>query len=294
MKKTQFLVLLVGLITLLGCRPHPQEQQKDFFRWTDSYGRSICIEREPQRIVSISPAITEILYLIGAEEKLVGVSDYCNYPDAATKLPKIGGMQNINMEALAALHPDVVLISSMVSKKDVETIEKMNIPVISIIEENNIAGMAEVITTLGKLCCREEQAEKKAAAWKNRVDEMKEHKTSPSGKQVYYVVGFGEGGDYTAPKGSHIHQIIELAGCKNVGEPLSSWNISREYLFQTDPDIIIVRTEDLDNFCKQHPYTQLTAVKEGRVYPINSGWIDIVSPRNIKAIEYIKEKAAEQ
>lgn len=294
MKKARFLLFIIAATLLSGCHFHKQDQVKNFFEWTDSYGRSISLKSEPQRIVSISPAITELLYLIGAEEKIAGVSDYCNYPEAATKLPKIGGMQNINMEALVALQPDVVLISSMVSKKDVETIEKMNIPVISIIEENNIEGMADVITTLGKICNREEAANKEATAWKTCVEQVKSNDTSNTGKRVYYVVGFGDTGDFTAPKGSHIHQIIELAGCKNIGEKLTGWNVSREYLFQEDPDIILVRAEDKETFCSQSPYNKLTAVKEGRVYPINSGWIDIVSPRNIKAIELIRKKAAEQ
>lgn len=166
----------------------------------------------------------------------------------------------------------------------------MNIPVISIIEENNIEGMSDVITTLGKICNREEAANKEANAWRACIEQVKNNKTSNSGKRVYYVVGFGDTGDFTAPKSSHIHQIIELAGCKNIGENLTGWNVSREYLFQEDPDIIIVRTEDKETFCSQSPYNKLTAVKEGRVYPINSGWIDIVSPRNIKAIELIRKR----
>lgn len=75
------------------------------------------MEKEPQRIVSLSPAITEIFYLIGGQDKLVAVSDFCDYPKEVEKLPKVGGMQNINMEALLATHPDVVLIGSIVSKK---------------------------------------------------------------------------------------------------------------------------------------------------------------------------------
>ena len=63
--------------------------------------------------------------------------------------------------------------------------------------------------------------------------------------------------------------------------------MNRELLFEQDPDLIFIREEDLETFCKTHPYTKLTAVKEHRVYPINTGWIDTPSPRNMLAIEYI-------
>jgi len=233
--------------------------------------------------------------MIGADDKLVAVSDFCQYPPEATKLPKVGGMQNINMEALLAQHPDVMLIGSMVSEKDVETIEKMNIPVITIKEESNIEGMSDMIEVLGRITGCEQKANQEASRWRQRIEQLKNENAKMKGseKSVFYVVGFGDAGDFTAPKGSHIHEMIELAGCRNIGADLSNWNVSREFLFQSDPDIIIIRSEDCDAFKTQYPYTQLNAVKKGHVYPIESGWIDVVSTRNLQAIEFIREKARE-
>jgi iron complex transport system substrate-binding protein len=107
---------------------------------------------------------------------------------------------------------------------------------------------------------------------------------------VYYVVNFGAGGDFTAPGNSHINEIITLAGGRNIGDTLSTWNVSREYLFTQNPDLIFVRTEDFPFFIKTYPYTLLKAVKENRVYPIESGWMDVISPRNFLAIEEIGGK----
>ncbi len=247
------------------------------------------------RIVSLSPAITEIIYLIGAQDKLVAVSEYCTYPNETKKLPKVGGMQNVNMEALLELHPDVVLIGSIVSKKDVETIEKMNVPVITVKEEGKMEGMADKIDVIGKITHHERQAAQQSMWWRESVKQMKAKNNRREGKSisVYYVVGFGDAGDYTAPKSSHIHEIIELAGCENVGATLTSWNVSREFLFQSNPDIILIRKEDYQSFCSQYPYTMLNAVEAGHVYPIESGWIDVVSPRNIQAVELIQQCARE-
>ncbi|MBO4503713.1 MAG: ABC transporter substrate-binding protein [Bacteroidales bacterium] len=292
----QILALTLLLGSFVGCHQQTDNPKSSaFFEWTDSYGRAVVLDTVPQRIVSLSPAITEIFYMIGAEKKLVAVSDFCHYPPEATKLPSVGGMRNINMESLLEQHPDVLLIGSMVSQKDVEAIEKMNIPVVTIKEESNIEGMADMIEVIGQITECQERAKQEATRWRDRIAQLKQDKAALEGneKSVYYVVGFGDAGDFTAPKGSHIHEIIELAGCRNIGETVANWNVSREFLFKSDPDIIIIRAEDCDAFKSQYPYTQLNAVKKGHVYPIESGWIDIVSTRNLQAIEFIQQKARE-
>lgn len=293
MKILKKLITLFGVLAIVfsACHsPKTNQEQDAFFTWEDSYKRHIELAKAPERIVSISPAITEVMYLVGAQNKLVGISDFCIYPPETEKIAKIGGMHNINFEVLLSLHPDVVLIGSMISQKDVDAIEKMGIPVICIVEEQSLEGMADMMEVIGRITQCEEKANAKASEWRDKVKGMRQENAQDSvtKKKVYYVVGFGDAGDFTAPKNTHINEIIELAGCENVGKSLSSWNISREVLFKADPDIILIRKEDKDAFCSQHPYTLLKAVKENRVYPIESGWIDIVSPRNIKAVEMIR------
>lgn len=285
-----FAVLMLGMaLFFTGCNS-PKSTPKDaFFTWEDSYHRQVQLDTAPRRIVSISPAITEVMFLVGAQDKLVGVSDFCNYPPETEKITKVGGMHNINFEVLLSLHPDVVLIGSMISQKDVDAIEKMGIPVICIVEESSLEGMAEMMEVVGKITQHEEKGNTEAAKWKEKIAERKANAPAPENRKcVYYVVGFGDGGDFTAPKNTHIQEIIELAGARNAGDSLTGWNISREYLFKVDPDIIVVRQEDKDAFVSRYPYTLLKAVKNNHVYPIESGWIDVVSLRNMQAVDYIR------
>ncbi|MBR3571952.1 MAG: ABC transporter substrate-binding protein [Bacteroidales bacterium] len=279
------------ILFLFGCKSPKQTESDVFFEWKDSYNRHIELAKAPERIVSISPAITEVMYLVGAQNKLVGISDFCMYPPETAKITKIGGMHNINFEVLLSLHPDVVLIGSMISQKDVDAIEKMGIPVVCIVEEKSMEGMADMMEVIGRITQCEEKASSEASNWRDKIDGIRQENAqdSTTRKKVYYVVGFGDAGDFTAPKNTHINEIIELAGCENVGKKLSTWNISREVLFEANPDIILIRKEDKEAFCNQYPYTLLPAVKENRVYPIESGWIDIVSPRNIKAVDMIRK-----
>ena len=305
-------------ISLCGACLTPKDQAGAFLCLTDSYNREIKLNKAPEKIISLSPGITEMLFLLHAEDKLIGVSDYCNFPEETRQIKKVGGLQNINIETIIALQPDVVLIGSIIPKNEVEKLEKSGIVVIAIKEEEKLEGMLNAIEMLGKIVDNRKCADslvqyygEKLAEYESGGDKISAEQRSGGDKisaeraykqnrsphtvhhpppTVYYVVSFGAGGDYTAPGNSHISEIIRFAGGRNIGDSLTTWNISREYLFVQNPDLIFVRTEDLPHFVKRYPYTLLTAVKENRVYPIESGWMDVISPRNFLAIEEIREK----
>jgi iron complex transport system substrate-binding protein len=278
-------------ISLCGACLSYKDRAGTFLCLTDSYNREIKLEKEPEKIISLSPGITEMLFLLHSENKLIGISDYCNFPEETQYINKVGGLQNINIEKIISLQPDVVLIGSIIPKKEVEKLEKSGIVVIALKQEEKLEGMLDVLKTLGQIVNNSSCADSLIQYYGNKLADCKnEQSVCRTPHTVYYVVGFGDAGDFTAPANSHINEIIQYAGGKNIGDTLSTWNISREYLFTQNPDIIFIRTEELPYFIKTYPYNLLNAVKECRVYPVESGWIDIVSPRNFLAIEEIKKK----
>lgn len=287
MKKIGFLFAII--LVSISCAKKEQAATSYFFQEKDSYGREVKIEKEPQRIVSLAPAITEITFLLNGESKLVGVTDFCTYPPQTEKLPKVGKLLNINTESILKLKPDLVVISSVVSKKDVEKMERAGLTVFAIKDEHHLADLTHTIEMLGRLLNKKSEAEQLIKSYNAEIESYKnvQNVEKPS---VYYVVGFGDGGDFTAPGNSFIQDIIVLAGGRNVAEQLATWNISREFLFAQNPDYIFIREEDCDKFCRTEPYTKLKAVQNHHVYPINTGWIDILSPRNLLATSYIHEK----
>jgi iron complex transport system substrate-binding protein len=276
----------------VACRSPQKESAGFFLQITDSYNRTVTLEKEPQRIISLSPAITELIFILESNKKLVAVSEFCKYPPETEKIPKAGGLVQINIEKLLSFNPDLVLIGSIISKSDVEKIEKSGIKIIAIKEENEITGIYSAITKLGKILNKENLANKKVSDLKSQLSQIHIDITKQK-KNVYYVVGFGPAGDFTAPKNSHINDIIFRAGGRNVGDQLKSWSVSREYLFKEDPDLIFVRKEDFDYFIHTYPYSELSAVKNKKTYPIESGWIDVISPRNILAIQLMNQKIKE-
>jgi iron complex transport system substrate-binding protein len=312
-------------ISLCGACLSPKDQAGTFLCLTDSYYREIKIDKAPEKIISLSPGITEIIFLLSAENKLIGISDYCNYPKGTQHIKKVGGLQNINIETIIALQPDVVLIGSIIPRNEVDKLEKSGITVVAIKEEEKLEGMLDAIAMLGKIVDNSQCADSLVKCYGEQLDRYRNRgrfdcahpprgvaqegarkiAVTQEGAQkvattkrlvsvveptVYYVVNFGAGGDFTAPGNSHINEIIQLAGGRNIGDTLSTWNVSREYLFTQNPDLIFVRTEDLQHFKKTYPYSLLTAVRENRVYPIESGWMDVISPRNFLAIEEIRDK----
>ena len=284
----RLLFFLLLSLTISCLSPSQQGEKASFFDYTDCYGNHVQLDSVPARIISLSPAITEMVFMLDDGDKLVGISDFCHYPEATDTMHRVGGMQNINVESLVALNPDVVLIGSIVTKQDMEKMERAGLKVVVIREETKLEGLCDALSVIGHLLDKNEMADEQIQKIHNQLDSVKSHiDTTLAPKKVYYVVGFGEQGDFTAPQNSHIHEIITAAGGENIGKDLTSWSVSREYLFEADPDIILIRKEDLEIYGKTKPYTSLRAVKEGHLYPIESGWIDIVSPRNILAIQYI-------
>lgn len=293
MKKIAFFLLL-AVIFGISCQQKRAGggEEEAFLCVTDSYGREVRIEREPQRVISLSPCLTEIIYLLGCEKKLVGVSDFCDFPPQVADIQHVGGLVNLNIEALVALNPDLILISSIVTKAEVEQMERLGIPVVAVKEERAISGLCAAVRRVGEVLNAGERASEVAQQLENQIDSLRASAAAADTTaklSCYYVVGFGAGGDFTAPRESHIHDIITLAGKRNIGEALTTWSVSREYLFEEDPDIIVIRAEDLRAFCSTFPYSELGAVRRGRVYPIESGWIDIVSPRNVDAVHLIHQ-----
>lgn len=258
------------------------------------------LKKTPVKVVSVSPAVTEILFALDCGDRLIGRTDFCNYPPEAKNIKSIGGINNANLEEIIKLQPDLVITSSIFTKKMFETIEDAGIPIISFKETNTIEGLYETIEMLGKVMNKETKAksiidkfEEDLKIVKIKRDSIQKIRKTTSLPKVYYVVGFGQMGDFSAGKNTFINEIITLAQGDNIAKESINWSFSKEEIFANQPDYIFIRKEDSAQFVKTHPYTQLKAVKENKVFGIESNLMDILSPRTIKAIEFISEKISD-
>jgi len=287
--------ILYFVIPLLfsACGGQATQSLDDTYTYTDDYGSVVEIPLHPHRIVSTSPAVTEIIFALGGSGQLVGRTDFCVYPPEATKIESIGGISNLNIERIVSLNPDLVISGSMIPKKSTIQMEKMGVPTVCVIEQQHYEGLYDNIRKIGSLIGRSKAADSLNNLLRDRLKRL-DVQTTAKPKSVYYVVGFGASGNFTAGGDSFINDIIRLAGGHNIAEDISGWSYSLEKLMQQNPEYIIIRKEDSAAFCRMAPYNQLQAVKSGQVIAIESSIIDLQVPRNTEAIQFLFDRLHQQ
>lgn len=253
---------------------------------TDIYGNTVTVTKEPQTIVSISPALTEIIFELGQGSKLIGRTDYDDYPAEVFDIPSIGDLYSPSVEAIAELNPDIVLVSSIVPEDVYNQLRDLGYTVVIICDETTLGGMFDNINSVAAVLNCADVAETYCAELQARLDNIPQVEEEVS---VYYCLGYGEWGDYTAGGDTFINDIIVAAGATNVAADVQGWAYSVEALLEADPDYILVSTWDYDTFIVTEPYSTLTAVQNGNVIAIDSNIFDRQCGRNVDAVELISD-----
>lgn len=284
-------VLLLATLLYVGCHRNTNTDSNNQLtvEYTDDYGSTVEIPLHPQRIVSTSPAVTEIIYALGGSHLLVGRTDFCTYPPEAMQIASIGGISNLNIERIMSLNPDLVISGSMIPRKSTIQMEKMGVPTVCVIEQQHYEGLYDNISKIGRLIGCTQTADSLNAVLRDRLKQL-DVQTTTKPRSVYYVVGFGASGNFTAGGDSFINDIIRLAGGRNIAEDITGWSYSLENLMQQNPEYIVIRKEDSAAFCRMPPYNQLDAVKNGRVIAIESSLIDLQVPRNTEAVQFLFDR----
>ena len=256
----------------------------------DFANRTVRIEKEPQRIVSLAPSITETLFYIGAGNKLVGVTKWADFPPAVENITRVGGYgKYADLERIAALNPDLILADGY-SLPILKSLEKIA-PVV-IVDPKNIEGIYREVELLGRVTNREEGARMVVAEMKARVSYVRSMVSNVSPVKVFFLLSYYNG-YWTAGNGTFINDLIRLAGGENIFNDVSGWGMaSEEQIVARNPEVIIispnsgVRPEDL---CRG-PLASVEAVKRGRVYFLSDENIVVrPGPRIVNGLEEIAE-----
>ena len=261
---------------------------------TDDMGRQVRLKSEPQRIISHVPSITETLFALGLGDKIVGDSDYCDYPEAAKTVPKIGGYFTPNIEAIVALNPDLVLTDGYVPDL-ITKLDSLGIP-LAVIDPKDINGILRDIELLGNVTGSQKEATELTSDMKKRIGAVVDAVSSASRPSVFYVFDATDTTKpWTAGPGSFVDALINLGGGNNVAASASDpWiQFNMEELVDADPEILLVDShmgtavispEEL----KELPgWQNLTAVKENRIYTIDGDLVNRSGPRIVQGLEDI-------
>lgn len=256
---------------------------------TDSDAKKLTIDSEPMKIISMAPNITEMIYQLGLESKLIGRTDYCDYPKEVSKIASVGTLREPNIEKIISLEPDIVIASTHFSKEAEKQLTDLGVKVIVLYEEHDVEGVYDIIETLGTIFNTNKKAAETVNQMKTSIDETKTAITNLKSPSVYYVVGFGEYGDYTAGGDTFVGQLITLAGGNNIAQKVSGWSYTLESLIEADPDIIIIDKTMKDSFMKAKNYKDLTAVKNNKVYEIDKNTMERQGYRNAIGLRSLAE-----
>lgn len=253
----------------------------------DSYDRDVIIEKEPQKVISLAPNISETIFALGKEDKLIGRTDYCDYPEAVKKIQSIGKIEDPSIEKIAELKPDVVIASTHFKKEAIQKLEELNIKVVVFYGSDSFEGAYDTIQNVGKVLNANEKAKEIVTKMQSKVEEVQNKVKGMKAPSVYYVVGFGQSGDFTAGKDTFIGKTIEMAGGKNAAGDLAGWKYSIEKLMENNPDIMICSKnyDSKSGIQNTNGYKDLNAVKNNKLYEIDNDLLDRQGPRIADGLE---------
>jgi iron complex transport system substrate-binding protein len=254
----------------------------------DDLGRSVMITSS-EKIVSIGPSCTEILYALGLGDRVVGVDRFSDYPPEVIPKQKINNWWNPDPEEVIALNPNIVFYS-VGNPAAVEALERVGLTVVAL-QPKMIDDIFEDMKLVGKITGKTQEAEFLISTLSKRIDEIKEKTKNVTVRPKVYMETY-----YPPPwswgLGSWGHQIIELAGGMNVfGDILTGYvKTTDEEIVVRDPDIIIslvgpMHYATLEDFRKRKGWSEIKAIAEGRVYLLDENLFLRPGPRIVEGLE---------
>jgi iron complex transport system substrate-binding protein len=286
-----FLVALALLTTVVGgCGA-----ETDSSLLKDDLGRTVDVSEVPQRIISLAPSNTEILFALGLGSKVVATDDYSDYPAEVKGLPHVGSaFPGFGIESIVSLEPDLVIAFGYQLPDYVTKIESLGIPVV-VLAPKDITGVINGIELVGKITGTSTQAKKLTADMQKRLDSVAEKMKGVTRPRVFWEFDATDPNKpWTAGPGSFNDALITLAGGENVGAggPTSSWQMSAEDIVKADPEIIILDDYQfgttVESVSSRPGWASITAVKEQAISPISDpNLTDRPGPRVIDGLELL-------
>lgn len=310
---TAFLLLSIGL--LAGCGTDDTNTQDDAdtnateeanettgnvfpVTITDDANREITIEKAPESIVSIQTSNTEIAFALGLGDKIIGVSDYCNYPAETANIQKVGG-QDINAELVLSLMPDMALVTDYhynTHPKVLQQFEDAGIKVIVVGSASSFDDVYEKIKMIGTATGTSDKAEEIITDMKDRHQAIKDKAIASVKEKKRVWVEVSPAPDiFTTGKNTFMHEMLESIQATNVAEDQEGWvKLNEEEIVKLNPDAIITTYGYyIDNPSEQvlarEGWAEVPAVKNGEVFDVDNDTVTRPGPRLIEGVETLAE-----
>jgi iron complex transport system substrate-binding protein len=239
---------------------------------TDDRGKAVTFERPPQRIVTLLPSLTETVCELGACTALVGVDNFSNWPASIQALPRVGGLEDANIEQIVALRPDVVLVSA--TARALTRLEGLGVRVLGL----ELKTMADFRRTLGKVGQMLGKAAEAERAWA-QIDAgitaaARELPPALRGVPVYFEIGSG----FAASESSHIGEVLARVGAGNIvpGSLGTVPKLNPEFVVRAEPKLIMAFDGSARTLAERPGWSRLRAVREGRICAFTPAQGDVI------------------
>ena len=286
---------IILLLFLTACSSiSAVRDEKQAIEIVDGYGRGASIDIPVDRIVSLAPANTEILFAIGAGDKVVGRDEFSNYPEEAVEIPSVGGpYTDISTETILSLEPDLVIGSELTPPEQIQAFEEMGLTVFVLANPLDIKDIYNNIRLLSEFVGMEEEAEALIMDMQDRISEVEALVNSVEERPLvfYELDGTDPNAPWTAGPGSYIDTLISMAGGINVGSEFDQpWvQLSAEEIIAQNPEVILLGDSifgvTVEDVISRPGWDNLNAVLEDRVYPFNDDLVSRPGPRVVEGLE---------
>jgi len=253
---------------------------------TDDLGRSITVSVEIKRVVSLAPSVTESVFAVGAGDKLVGDTTYCDFPEQAKSIAKVGDTMSPNMETIVALKPDLVLVSTASQiEAFTKTLEQNGIAVY-VMNPTSLEGVMTDLGKLGEMLGTPEKAGVLVLEMRRRMNNVNANLVGAEKTIVFIQIS--KEPLFTIGRDAFLNNVILGAGGLSVtsGVDTAFPKLSKETASALNPEVIILSDSE-DNREPNEAFKNSPAVKNGRVYKINADIISRPGPRLVDALEEI-------
>jgi iron complex transport system substrate-binding protein len=275
------LVLFMSLITRVAAET-----------FVDQLDRQITMPDNPQRLISLAPSITEIIYALEQENRLKGVTRHSDFPAAATKLPKIGSYVRLDLERIVALNPDLcIAIKDGNPRVTIDRLDSLKIPVY-VVNPRNLKTVLETIIEIGNILNAGEKAENLLTNLRDRIQRVQSLISQDTYRPgVFFQIGISP--IVSVGSDTFLHELIVLAGGKNLAVGKTPYpRFSREQVLALAPEIFIVTSMARQAVFEQvkaewRRWPSMPAVRNERIFLVDSNLFDRPSPRLVDGLELL-------
>jgi iron complex transport system substrate-binding protein len=286
---SSFIITLLLALFFSSCQKQSGQVPASIRSFTDDVGHTVILQHTPRRIVSLAPSLTEILFLFGADSSVVGVTDYCDYPAAAKRKIKIGGMLNPNIERILALQPDLVLMSGSGNmRSDFEKLTAAGTPVF-VSYPQSVERVFNSIIDIGELTGKRRTADSIVALLQSRREGLVLQAATKKKETVLMLLSLNPL-VAIGPK-TFLSELVTLANGENIVRDSSTAYpvLSREEILRRQPDVIIATNDivrSVNDILSPYPeWKSLTAIQNRRVAIVDASIVSRPGPRIIDGLE---------